>query len=224
MDLGDGEVTDSTGPAQDHGVDRRQTFEVQRTVARVRRIPVGEQEHAGERLARVAFRQAAQAGAQGRGAPVEREFGEIARGLKAGAKQEPADFEVVGQDGLPAGMRIEALAQHVGARSGCAAVLDPDALAVVGGDDEQVGAGPGMSSGPERLEQAAGERHDAERFQNDASQTRPIGRSARVAPDERGQANGHEEHRGPEPAGTRYGELGHGRHLSLFVRALPRSS
>ena len=80
-DLLQGNVLDGVVASDDHRINRRQAGDLQLALRQISRVAVGQDQHAGDRLAAVAVRNRAQRRAHRRGAAVKRQLGIILGGV-----------------------------------------------------------------------------------------------------------------------------------------------
>src|SRR3954462_12178997 len=98
---------------------------------------------------------------------VEFEFSEIAGANEARIEKIAAELKGFSEFDLPGRLVLaDEIAEVGGAGFGGAAILDFHALAVVGHDREDVGAGAGLGIRPHRIDQAGGEGGEADEAQN----------------------------------------------------------
>src|ERR1700761_7846764 len=136
-----------------------------------------------------------QSAAEGGGATVEFQVGKIARALEAGVKGIAAQLEVLFHGFLPAvGIADELLAEKFAAGKRLAVVFKLEALAVVGEDGEDIGAGTGALTYPKRFKEAGGEGGDASEFQERAENRNPWFDDAAAGGAKGGGGEEHEGH------------------------------
>ena len=173
--------------SEDHGKDRRTPIQRRQITGQVRRIAVRKQQNARDRLAAPAIHRHSQRGAKRRGAPVEIQAAEIPRVLQTRVEGVTAHLESPLQRGLPAlGVSGQLLAQKFASRAQLARVFHLQALAVVGDQGEDVGAGSRALADPQRFQQAQRERARARQFERSANDGYPaLRRVAPGSPDQR---------------------------------------
>jgi hypothetical protein len=176
-------------------------------VAPAKSVAVGQHQDACQRPPLEPLAQRPQGRSDRTRAPFKRQLLEILGGVQTGIEEVPAHVERFRERGLPARLlRIDQGAERVTAAEQIAGIVDLQALGIVRHDRKQIGPGARALPEPERLDEAQGQRDNAEHFEREADPAQRLAGGRAIAPGQHQGRDADREHRGPEPVPTGDGE------------------
>jgi hypothetical protein len=205
-DVRDGDVPLRFCAADNDRIDGRRAGQIIESLAHVRGVAVGHQQHARHRLATVSLCDRSQGHADCRRFAAKVQFGKVRRSAKSGIEHVLTNLKVVGQSSEPVGL---VLAQ-CGPKDFSAALVGAPIpyihpAAIVGYYQEQVRAGLSAFAAPQRFGQAEHQQQDAQQFQ---AKSDPVGSAFRwraaVRPDKQQKGRRQQRPGRPQPSACRY--------------------
>src|SRR5262249_10111210 len=152
-------------------------------------IAIGQQKNACEGPAVIALAERVQRGAERRRSAGESQLAEVLKGLQPGIEGVATHVEIFFKFALPGcALRIQQLSKRLASAALLAAVLDLQALAVIGDNGKKVCAWPRVLARPKRFQQANRQRGNSESLQDE---TRPADESngSAVTPGQQDQSD-----------------------------------